>query len=214
MTPQNVKAVIFDFDMTLADSSWAIHKCTNLLAKEYGLKEVSREKVMEAIGLPIEKCWRLFWGDFKEDWLTFYRANFRSEEQNSILPFPNAVPLLEKLREAGIKTGVVSNRTFARKIIDITKLTPYMDAVVGLEDVKHPKPAPDALFLGIEHLGASAAETLYVGDTDIDMQTAAAAGVRGVGVTTGNFGAESLTDAGAWRTCGDLIEVLPLCGLK
>lgn len=214
MTPQKVSAVIFDFDMTLADSSWAIHRCTNLLAKEFGLKEVSREKVMEAIGLPIEGCWRLFWGDFRPEWLAFYRAKFRGEEQNGIKPFPNAVPLLEKLRAAGVKTGVVSNRTFARKVIDATGLSPYMDAVVGMEDVKNPKPKPDALYLGIERLGSSAGGTLYVGDTDIDMQTSVAAGVRGVGMTTGNFGAPALKEAGAWRTCGDLIEVAALSGLK
>lgn len=214
MTPQKVSAVIFDFDMTLADSSWAIHRCTNLLAKEFGLKEVPRELVLRGIGLPIEDCWRLFWGDFKEEWIDFYRARFRGEEQSGIKPFPNAVPLLEKLRAAGIKTGVVSNRKFARKVIDSTGLAPYMDAVVGLEDVTRAKPAPDALFLGIERLGSSAGASLYVGDTDIDMQTAVAAGVRGVGMTTGNFDAAPLTAAGAWRTCADLIEVAPLCGIK
>ena len=66
---KDTKAVIFDFDMTLADSSYAIHHCSNLLARKFGLEEVSREVVLAGIGLPIEDCWRLYWGDFKEEWL-------------------------------------------------------------------------------------------------------------------------------------------------
>ena len=51
---KDTKAVIFDFDMTLADSSYAIHHCSNLLARKFGLEEVSREVVLAGIGLPIE----------------------------------------------------------------------------------------------------------------------------------------------------------------
>ncbi|MEG1603004.1 MAG: HAD-IA family hydrolase [Cloacibacillus sp.] len=209
-----IEAVIFDFDMTLADSSYAIHKCTNLLAAAYGLATVSREAVLAGIGLPIEDCWQQYWGDYKDEWIEYYRAQFRGVEQDEIILFPNTEALLSKLRAAGIKTGVVSNRRFARKVLDSTKLTPFMDAIVGLEDVTNAKPDPEALLLGIERLGVSCEKTLYVGDTDIDMKTAAAAGVRGVGMTTGNFDEDGLAAAGAWRVCSDLIEMAPLCGLK
>ena len=50
--------------------------------------------------------------------------------------------------------------------------------------------------------------SIYVGDTDIDMQTAVAAGTRGVGMTTGNFDAETLAGAGAWRVLDDLNGVV------
>ena len=61
-----IKAVLFDFDMTLVDSSYAIHHCTNLLASYLGFEEISREKVLSAIGLTIEDSWRMFWGDFRQ----------------------------------------------------------------------------------------------------------------------------------------------------
>ncbi|WP_455598354.1 HAD family hydrolase [Cloacibacillus sp.] len=208
------KAVIFDFDMTLADSSYAIHHCSNLLARKFGLKEISREVVLAGIGLPIEDCWRLYWGDFKDEWLSYYRNEFRGVEQTGIRLFPNTVAALEKLRGAGIKTGVVSNRRFARRVLDATELTPYMDVIVGLEDVTNVKPDPEALFKAVGKLGVAAGEAVYVGDTDIDMRTAAAAAVRGVGMTTGNFDEEGLSAAGAWRVCSDLIEVPGLFGLK
>ena len=211
---KDTKAVIFDFDMTLADSSYAIHHCSNLLARKFGLEEVSREVVLAGIGLPIEDCWRLYWGDFKEEWLGYYRDEFRGVEQTGIRLFPYTVAALEELRAKGVKTGVVSNRRFARRVVDATKLTPYMDVIIGLEDVTNAKPDPEALFKAIGKLGVGADEAVYVGDTDIDMKTAVAAAVRGVGVTTGNFGEDGLAAAGAWRVCSDLIEVPGLFGLR
>ena len=211
---KDTKAVIFDFDMTLADSSYAIHHCSNLLARKFGLEEVSREVVLAGIGLPIEDCWRLYWGDFKEEWLGYYRDEFRGVEQTGIRLFPNTVAALEELRAKGVKTGVVSNRRFARRVVDATKLTPYMDVIIGLEDVTNAKPDPEALFKAIGKLGVGADEAVYVGATDIDMKTAVAAAVRGVGVTTGNFGEDGLAAAGAWRVCSDLIEVPGLFGLR
>ena len=211
---KDTKAVIFDFDMTLADSSYAIHHCSNLLARKFGLEEVSREVVLAGIGLPIEDCWRLYWGDFKEEWLGYYRDEFRGVEQTGIRLFPNTVAALEELRAKRVRTGVVSNRRFARRVVDATKLTPYMDVIIGLEDVTNAKPDPEALFKAIGKLGVGADEAVYVGDTDIDMKTAVAAAVRGVGVTTGNFGEDGLAAAGAWRVCSDLIEVPGLFGLR
>ena len=57
---KGIKAVLFDFDMTLADTSYAIEHCTNLLAEKFGLPKVSRQVVLQGIGLPIEASWRHF----------------------------------------------------------------------------------------------------------------------------------------------------------
>ena len=50
-----IGAVLFDFDMTLVDSSYAITECTNLLADAKGLARVTREEILKVIGLPIEE---------------------------------------------------------------------------------------------------------------------------------------------------------------
>lgn len=205
-----VRGVLFDFDMTLADSSYAIHHCINMLAKTLGLQEVSRETVLASIGLPIEGCFRAYWGDFRQEWLDLYREKFRSEEQGSLRLYPHALSTLAALRAKGVKVGVASNRRFARHVTDITGLTPLLDAIVGLEDVKRAKPEPDVLLVGLERLGVAPGDGLYVGDTDIDMQTAVAANIRGVGVTTGNFDAQGLKAAGAWLVLDDLSGVAAL----
>lgn len=201
------RAVIFDFDMTLADSSCAIHYCTNLLALRFGLREVSMAEVKAAIGLPIEESWRLFWGDFRPGWLEHYRSNFREDEHARIKLFPNAVAAIEALKASGKKVGVASNRRFAARAVGETGLTPLLDVVVGLEDIERAKPEPDCLIKAFEKIGMPLECGIYVGDTDIDMRTARAAGIPGVGMTTGNFDRAGLSAAGAALVLDDLEEL-------
>ena len=115
---------------------------------------------------------------------------------------------------SGIKTGLVSNRQFARNPAEYLGIADKFDVIIGLEDVTHAKPDPEPLLTALSRLGVEPAQAVYVGDTDIDMKTAAAAGVRGIGVTTGNFGAEQHLAAGAWRVCGSLAEAAALCGVE
>ncbi len=204
---KKIRAVLFDFDMTLVDSSYAIHHCTNLLANHLGFKEISREEVLSAIGMTIEDSWQMFWGDFRQEWVDFYRANYREEEQSRLKFFPNTTSTLENLRSMGIKVGVVSNRRYARRPVEYMGLTPMLDVVVGLEDVERAKPQPDSLLKGFGILGLSPSEGFYAGDTDIDMMTTVAAGCRGIGLTTGNFNGRALKEAGAWHVMDDLGEI-------
>lgn len=206
----HIGAIFFDFDMTLVDSSYGITHCMNLLAEVEGLKEVTREEVLTTIGDPIEIAWEKLWGEFRPEWITIYRERFRGEEASRMRPFPETRPVLEKLRDAGIRVGLVSNRTCARAAIDGAAMTDLFEVVVGRENVTHAKPHPEPLLKGMEDLDVTPEETLYVGDTDLDMMTAVAAGVRGVGVTTGNFDHEGLLSAGAWKVIDSLDELLSL----
>lgn len=206
-TCKKCEAVLFDFDMTLADSSEAICHCTNLLAREFGLREVPAEEVRAAIGLPIEDSWHGFWGDFQPAWLDHYRSHFRGDEITRIKLFPNTLDTVKTLKAAGKKLGVASNRRFAARAVAATGLTPLLDVVVGLEDVERAKPEPDCLIEGFARLGVELENGIYVGDTDIDMKTALSAGIRGIGLTTGNFDKAGLTAAGALLVLDDLSEL-------
>ena len=208
----NVKAFLFDFDMTLVDSSYGIHHCTNLLAEHFGLNNVTRAQVLYTIGFTMEESWKYLFGAFKEEWLQYYRENFRELEESKLKLFPNTVKTLETLHTKGYKVGVVTNRRFAMRPIKATGLEQLLDVVVGLEDGKPPKPDPYILLKGSELAGALPSEVVYVGDTDIDMKTAASANVRGIGMTTGNFSGTELSAAGAWRTMDDLSGILLLMG--
>jgi HAD superfamily hydrolase (TIGR01509 family) len=202
-----VRAALFDFDLTLVDSSYAITDCHNTLAGHFGLRQVTRDEIMKVIGIPIVESWIILWGECREEWLDYYRANLRSAEHSGMREFPDARAALGALRESGVKTAVVSNRTNARGAVECVGLEKYFDVIIGLEDVANPKPAPDSVLEALTRLGVPREDACYVGDTDIDMKTAAAAGVRGIGVATGNFGEKELLSAGASKVCENLTRV-------
>ena len=206
---QKGKAVLFDFDMTLIDSSYSILACTNLLAEAKGLRSVTREEVLAGIGLPIEKFWESFWGSgvVQPDWPSFYRENYRAVEQQHYRLFSGSLSVPKELKARGYRVGVVSNRRFVGVAVEKVGLTNLMDTIIGLEDVQRPKPDPQSLLVALSRLETTPEETFYVGDTDIDMKTALAAGVRGIGVTTGYFTETPLKAAGAWRVCHRLEDI-------
>ncbi len=209
-----IKAVLFDFDMTLIDSSHAITGCMNGMAEDLGLAPVTRAQVLSTIGLPIESAWRTLWGDFRSEWLDHYRSHYSDRERKELRPFPGAVPLLESLAAKGIKRGVVTNRRFARVSVEAVGLVSYFEAIVGLESVERPKPFPDSLLLGLKLLEVDRESAVFVGDTDIDMKTGIAAGVRTIGIYSGNHDGPELIQAGAWKTVPDLTGLGVLLGVQ
>ena len=202
-----IKLVLFDFDMTLVDSSYAIAHCTNLLAEHFGLRKLSREETLTIIGIHIEKAWENVWGDFRQEWLDYYRENFSVKEDSLIRVFDSTIPTLEKLKRMGVKTGVASNRHNAPRPIKSLGLEKYLDSIAGIKDVTRPKPAPDMILLSLAQLQIAKEHAVYTGDTDTDMKTAKAAGVRAIGMTTGNFTREQLLEAGADYVCDNLSEI-------
>lgn len=205
-----IRTVLFDFDMTLVDSSRGITDCMNSVAIKMGLPSVSRDQVMGIIGIPLEKGLHSLWGDYDEAWLAEYRRIFRETEYAGIVPFAGTVPMLKELRSMGIKVGVATNRQIAEPVVRAVGLYDMLDLVMGLGNEFRPKPEPDMVLAAMDRLDGRSGETVYVGDTDIDMKTARSANMRGIGVTTGNFSSSSLRDAGAWRIVNEIALLVDL----
>jgi HAD superfamily hydrolase (TIGR01549 family) len=201
------RAALFDFDLTMMDTSRAITDCTTAFADNMGLRRVTREEVLRVIGLPISESWIGLWGRYEDEWLDIYRQNFRDVEHEGFREFPDTRSALALLRENGVKVGVVSNRKFAMKAVTACGLASLFDIVIGLEDVRHPKPHPEPVFMALSRLSAKPGMSFYIGDTDIDMKTAVAAGVTGIGVATGNFGIGELRASGGAHACPNLSAV-------
>jgi HAD superfamily hydrolase (TIGR01509 family) len=196
--------------MTLVDSSYAIRDTMNMVAERKGLPPVTREQVLAVIGLPIRESWMKVWNRFDEAWLTEFRALFIEQEFAGIFPFPGTVSVLDALTEKGVALGIASNRHSPVNPLRATGLSGYFRSVVGMGDVENAKPAPDMILKGMDDLGFGKQETLFVGDTADDMAAAAAAGVKAVGLTTGNFIPELLLGAGAWKVMDAIEDILPL----
>lgn len=202
--------VIFDFDMTLVDSSYAIRDTMNLVAERQELPPVTREQVLSVIGLPIRESWMKVWNRFEEQWLTDFRTLFLEKEFAGIFPFPGTTRVLDSLSAQGVALGIASNRQSPAHPLKFTGLAGYFQSVVGMGDVENAKPAPDMILKGMADLGWGTKDTLFVGDTGDDMAAARGAGVRAVGLTTGNSTPNGLREAGAWKVMNAIEDILLL----
>ena len=123
---------------------------------------------------------------------------------------PGAREAVEALKRSGRRLAVCSNKkvAFTRALLDSLGLAPLFDAVLGPDDVPRPKPAPDMLLAALRRLGAAPGEALYVGDMDVDVQTARAAGVAVWVVPTGSTDRATLEAARPDRIIEGLGELV------
>jgi HAD superfamily hydrolase (TIGR01509 family) len=203
----NAKLVVFDFDMTIADSIDAITTGMNSLAKEKRLEPVTKEEVKRGIGLPIVEAFYDLWRKSDPSWTDYYRLSIVESEYDLIKPYHDTVPTLTELKSRGFKLAVASNRQNPREILEKVKLIQYFDDVIGLCDLVSPKPSPEMLNVLMQRFNVNPDETYYVGDSIIDIETAVSAKVYGIGVTTGNHNSEEIMLAGAWKSIDNLWEL-------
>ncbi len=208
-----IKLAIFDHDMTIVDSSYAIMEAFNYVAKHEGLPLVSHELTMQYIATPIPTFCEGLLGDYRPEWIKLYRSISEKCERELIKPFPDTVSTLQALRAKGIKTAVVSNREKPSLPLERTGLAQYFDVIVGAEEpFGHLPYKPNSAMIDVtlQHFGLTPDEAVYVGDADIDIMTAINSGVRGIGITKGNFSAEDFMLMGAWKSIHELSELLAL----
>ena len=98
------------------------------------------------------------------------------------------------MKDSGARIGIISTkfRYRIRELLDQHFPNDFLDIIIGGEDVKTPKPSPEGLLLAIKQLHATKAETLYIGDSTVDAETAQRTGVDFAGITHGMTTAEEL----------------------
>ena len=205
-----IRLLIFDHDMTIVDSSYAITSAVNIVAEELGRPHVTRAEMLRYAALPLSDFFIGIWGEWKKEWIDLYREKVAPLEYEAIRPFPEVPSTLTRLREMGVRLAVASNRHDPRKAMDRSRTSQFFDAIVGPIDGFAYKPDPAMLLSLMERFEIHPAETVYVGDADIDVRTGLAAGVRVISVTTGNFPRAQLLELGAWHVIDTLDELLPL----
>lgn len=194
------KACIFDFDLTLADSSKGILICFKHTLAAFGYPVPSDEIIYNTIGMTLLDAFDLLTGitpnPEREKMRVEYVRKADEEMVKNTVFYPNAIKILTELRAAGVKTGVCSTK-FRYRIKDSFERqagTMPIDLVIGGEDVTEAKPNPQGLLKCAEGLGVDKREVLYVGDNSIDAETAQRAGVDFAAVLTGSTTREKFTE--------------------
>lgn len=193
------KAVIFDFDLTLVDSSKGIIICFLHTLNEFGYPKPSEEEIVKTIGIPLMDGFDVLTGEFpnphREEMRTVYIKKADFEMTKNTVLFPDTEKMLGFLKSKGICIGIVSSKMRYRiqESVDYLLEDKSVDVIIGLEDVREAKPSPEGLNEAIRRLGVEKSEVLYVGDSYIDAQTAENSNVDFCGVTTGTTSYEEFS---------------------
>lgn len=186
-----MRAMLFDFDFTLADSSPGIVACFAHGLERCGLAAVEPEAVRRTIGLTLDEALRRLHGvEDREIAETFVTA-FQEHAERVLVPstrwYERALETVAACRSAGLATAICSTkrRHHIERVLARDGVGDLFDAVIGADDVPRPKPAPDALHAALDRLGVEGARALYVGDHPVDAEAAHQAGVGFVAVLTG-----------------------------
>ncbi|HSO23044.1 MAG TPA: HAD hydrolase-like protein [Chondromyces sp.] len=192
--------VIFDLDGTLVDSRADLAAAVNASLVELGRPPLPVDEIERFIGHGVTRLLERALGGAEAG--ARARPVFHRHYESCLLdrtrPYPGIDALVRELGE-GRKLAVATNKPgpWARSIVDGLGWSQAIPYVVGGGDVERLKPAPDMADLLMERSGAQAASTIVVGDMDVDLELARAAGVRFVGVSWGLGGRAQLTGAGA-----------------
>ncbi len=211
--------VVFDWDGTLVDSQRPIAQSMARAFEDQGLAAPAPEAVRRVVGLRLEVAVAHLLPD-PDDVDTAgciaesYRSAFqdlhaRGDVQEPL--FPGARATLERLDEPHVCLGIATGKG-RRGLLSSLERHGLSEFFVTLQtaDDGPGKPHPEILQRAMAEVGAGRAETVLIGDTTYDMEMAANAGVRAVGVGWGYHGSEELTASGAARVV-ESFDDLPPC---
>lgn len=209
--------VMFDLDGTLFDTAQEIAESTNRTLRDYDLPPVSQAQVRDWIGYgtgwlmaqawssvagaPDEKRWPEVMKKFISHYFDCAGTNSR--------PYPDVLESLEELKRIGVKRAIVTNkeRRFTDRLLQAHGLNDTFDMVVSGDTYSVKKPDPAVIYNCMNAVGAVGPESLFVGDSFIDVQTARAARVMCWAVPYGYNMGKPIEEAGPDRIVSTVKEV-------
>lgn len=210
------KAVIFDLDGTLLNTLDDLADSCNETLRQMNFPLRSIDEVRQFVGNGIAKLMELAIPDGMknpeyEKSVLLMKENYAKNWQNKTRPYDGILDLISTLNEMKIKTGIVSNKPDAQ----VKELAEYYfsssikrETAVGDFEGRNRKPAPDSVLEVMRILEVSRNETIYVGDSDVDIKTAKNAGIPCISVTWGFRDRNFLLDSGAQKLVDKPEEIL------
>lgn len=206
LPPRRYRAALFDLDGTLVDTAPDLAAAANRMLADLGRAALPDDRIRDFVGKGVvnlvNKCFEASGGGGEEERArahAVFERHYSAGIADRSRPYPGVVDGLEALERAGIAMGCVTNKAgrFTEPLLELTGLRRFFGVVVSGDTVERRKPHPDPMLYAAGKLGASPAETLVVGDSLNDVQSARAAGCAVVVVPYGYREGLSLEDLGA-----------------
>lgn len=176
--------VLYDLDGTLLDTNELILRSFEHALDLHMPGMYTREQILPHMGQPLVQQMERFAPGRVAELVATYRK-FNLEQHDALVrAFAHVQDVLRELHEAGCKQAIVTSkmRLTTEKGLKLCGLTPYLDAVVTLDECEQHKPHPEPVEKAMALLGAEPAKTIMVGDSPYDIEAGRAAGVATVGV--------------------------------
>ncbi len=211
MTPiKKYKLVIFDWDGTVMDSVTKIVNCIRSSAESLNLVSPSDLAIKNIIGMSLEKAIDvLFPNNVAQHQALISGYKYQYSVDTTPTPiFANVVSVLAALKEQGIVLAVATGkgRGGLERLLEQSQLRHFFSAT-RTSDEAQSKPSPDMLYQLLEELGISAQDAVMIGDTQIDMTMAKAAGMDRIGVTMGVHNAQQLNKLSPVATVDSYLQL-------
>ncbi len=200
---KKIDTVIFDLDGTLLNTLEDLTDSVNAALARQGFPSRTRDEVRSFLGNGVARLMELAIPEGRnypqyDKCLADFRQHYSKNMQNKTEPYQGINELLAKLAQNGGKLAIVSNK-FDQAVKELNQIyfAKYIKVAIGESANVAKKPAPDTVFKALEELGSTATQAVYVGDSEVDVQTAKNSGLTCVGVTWGFRGREVLEREGA-----------------
>ena len=212
------KTYIFDLDGTLLDTLGDLAASVNYALRTHGMPEHSLDDVRRFVGNGVRLLMERAVPDgamnplFDEAFATF-RQYYMTHSLDTTRPYSSIPETLTALREKGCHIAVVSNKMMvATQELCRHFFQDTVEVAIGENENQgiRKKPAPDTVFAALKALGVGKDEAVYVGDSDVDIQTAANAGIPCISVLWGFRDRDFLLSHGATTLISNPSQLLHL----
>lgn len=205
--------VIFDLDGTVVDTVELIVESFRHATRTVLHQELPDEVITAGVGQPLMTQMERLSVEHARELYDVYREYNHRRHDELIRGYDGVEEMLSSLKGAGRRLGIVTSksRDTTAMAFRAVGLRRYFDAVVTASDSAEHKPSPVPIRLCLERLAATTAGAIYVGDSPVDIQAGAAAGVATAAVAWGVFSRSALLAASPDYWVDDPAALLRLC---
>ena len=212
----SINTVIFDLDGTLLYTLEDLADSTNYALKFFGYPERTIEEVKEFVGNGVSLLIERAIPDGKqntnfENCLNMFKQHYSDNMYNKTKPYDGIIELLTSLKQQNYKIAVVSNKfdSAVKKLCE-KYFFGLVDFAVGQKENISKKPSPDSVNEVISELNSDKENCIFVGDSEVDIQTAENAGIPCISVVWGYKSLDFLYKNGASMIVYSPEEILEL----
>ena len=212
-----IDTIIFDLDGTLLDTLEDLTDSVNYAMERFGLPTHTLEAVRGFVGNGVAKLIERAIPQGPENpsyeaILETFKGHYAKHCEDKTRPYEGIMEALALLQKQEYHLAIVSNK-FDGAVKQLCKkyFGEYISVAIGESDRVKRKPAPDTVYQALRELGSDGSRAIYVGDSEVDLQTAQNAKLPCVSVTWGFRTKEQLLNAGAEliiRTPQELLDLL------